>query len=109
MRRRAFLAVFAGAAALGLRVAPAQQAEKVRRIGVLMGMLDSPGALGTHKYADAFVEELARLGWVDGRNAAIEILWTNADINRANALAKQLAASQPDVFGWLDHAGDGGA
>jgi putative tryptophan/tyrosine transport system substrate-binding protein len=46
----------------------------------------------------AFVEELARLGWVDGRNAAVEILYTNSDIDRASMLAKELTASRPDVL-----------
>jgi putative tryptophan/tyrosine transport system substrate-binding protein len=44
------------------------------------------------------VEELARLGWIDGRNARIEQRWTNADVNRTSAFAKELVASQPDVI-----------
>src|SRR5262249_29479469 len=67
-----------------------------RRIGVLMGLSESdPEARG---FVAAFVEELARLGWIDGRNARIERRWTNADIKGTSALAKELLAGPPDVI-----------
>jgi hypothetical protein len=74
MHRREFIATLAGAvtatSTLRLRTASAQQAEKVRRVSVLMGLSDSnPEFRG---FIAAFVEELARLGWVDGRNVRIE-------------------------------------
>jgi putative tryptophan/tyrosine transport system substrate-binding protein len=94
MQRRELIAglvsTIAAAPVFGLRLASAQQAEKVRRIGVL-GSSES-GLL------TPFVEELARLGWADGRNARIEQRWTNADINRASAFATELVAPQPDVI-----------
>jgi putative ABC transport system substrate-binding protein len=100
MRRREFIAALAGAVAatpaLGRRVASAQQTEKVRRIGVLMGLSESNPVL--RGFLSAFEEELARLGWVDGRNATIERRWTNADVTRAGAFAKELIALQPDVI-----------
>ena len=49
-------------------------------------------------FVDAFVEELARLGWTDGRNARFEQRWTNGDVNRASAFATELVAAQPDVI-----------
>ena len=100
MHRREFIATLAsavtGASTLRLRVASAQQAGKVRRVGVLMGLSESDP-----EYRDffaAFVEELARLGWVDGRNARIEQRWTEGDIKRASAFATELVAAQPDVI-----------
>jgi putative ABC transport system substrate-binding protein len=98
MHRREFICGVAGAVAgapsLTLRVASAQQAAKVRRIGVLMGSSESDsGALFA-----AFVEELARLGWTDGRNVRFEQRWTNGDTNRASAFATELIGSQPDVI-----------
>ena len=94
MQRRELIAglvsTIAAAPVFGLRLASAQQVEKVRRIGV-MGSSES-GLL------TPFVEELARLGWADGRNARIEQRWTNADINRASAFARELVAAQPDVI-----------
>ena len=99
MRRREFIAalagIVAGAPALRLRSALAQ-ADSVRRIGVLMGLSESDPEL--RGLFTSFVQELARLGWIDGRNARIEQRWTNADVNRTSAFAKELVAAQPDVI-----------
>jgi putative ABC transport system substrate-binding protein len=46
----------------------------------------------------AFVEELARLRWVDGRNVRIDRRWTNNDIDRTRIVAKELVGLQPDVI-----------
>jgi putative tryptophan/tyrosine transport system substrate-binding protein len=98
MRRREFIVALTGAIAgaptLRVRAASAQRAEKVRRIGVLMGSSESD----SRGYFDAFVEELARLGWTDGRNARIEQRWTGGDINRASTFATEMIAAQPDVI-----------
>jgi putative tryptophan/tyrosine transport system substrate-binding protein len=98
MQRRELIGVLvstiAAAPVFGLRLASAaQQAEKLRRIGVLMGTPSQSDFLLT-----PFVEELARLGWTEGRNVRFERRWTNADVNRANALATELVATQPDVI-----------
>ena len=82
MHRREFICGVAGAVtgapSLTLRTASAQQAAKVRRIGILMGSSESDSG----GYFAAFVEELARLGWTDGRNVRFEQRWTNGDTNR---------------------------
>ena len=100
IQRRKFIAAFGGAVAappaLGLRAAFGQQAEKLRHIGVLMGLAENnPDLRG---FVSTFVQELAGLGWIDRRNVQIEQRWTNADVNRASALAKELVASSPDVI-----------
>jgi putative ABC transport system substrate-binding protein len=96
VRRRQFILLFCGAAITLPRVALAQKPDRVRQIGVLMGISESdPEARG---WVATFVEELARLGWIDGRNARIERRWTNADIKRTSALAKELLAGPPDVI-----------
>ena len=98
VHRREFICSVAGAVtgapSLTLRTASAQQAAKIRRIGVLMGLSESD----TGAYFTAFVEELARLGWTDGRNVRFEQRWTNGDPNRASAFATELIGSQPDVI-----------
>jgi putative tryptophan/tyrosine transport system substrate-binding protein len=99
MQRRELIAglvTIAAAPVFGLRLASAQQAEKMRRVGVLMGLSESNPAFP--RLVDAFVQELARLGWVDGHNARIEQRWTNADVKRASSLATELVALQPDVI-----------
>jgi putative ABC transport system substrate-binding protein len=98
MHRREFICGVAGAVtwapSLTLRAASAQQAAKVRRIGVLMGTSESDAG----GYVAAFVEELARLGWTNGRNAQIEQRWTRGDPNRASAFATEFIELQPDVI-----------
>src|SRR6516225_3038784 len=42
----------------------------------------------------AFIAELTRLNWVDGRNARIEQRWTDADLTRASSYAAELLAQQ---------------
>jgi len=97
MHRREFIAALAGtvgaASAFELRSTSAE-AEKVRRIGVLMGSSESDSG---GDFA-AFMEELARLGWTDGRNVRFELRWANGNPNRASAFATELVGSQPDVI-----------
>src|SRR5262249_47673634 len=54
--------------ALGGAVAQAQQAGKVFR----MGFLDVSTASGSAVLLDAFRQELSKLGWIEGKNIAIE-------------------------------------
>jgi putative tryptophan/tyrosine transport system substrate-binding protein len=44
------------------------------------------------------VEELARLGWTDGRNVRFEQRWTSGDPSRASGFATELIGSRPDVI-----------
>ena len=77
MRRREFITFIGGAAAWPL-AARAQQAERMRRIGVLMGYVESSSS-GQALIA-AFREGLQKLGWIEGRNTRIDIRWaTPAD------------------------------
>ena len=65
MRRRQFIAGL-GSAAAWPAVARAQQPDRVRRIGVLMGLDENdPDAKAR---ISAFTQALAELGWTDGRN-----------------------------------------
>ena len=73
------LAAFGGAAATWPFAARAQQAERVRRIGVLMAATaDDPE---NQTRIGAFHQGLAALGWTDGRNLRVDTRWaaTNAD------------------------------
>ena len=74
MRRREFITLLGGAAALPL-AAGAQQPDGMRRVGVLMPLAaDDPE--GQTRIA-AFVQGLQELGWSDGRNVKIEYRWVN--------------------------------
>jgi putative tryptophan/tyrosine transport system substrate-binding protein len=96
MRRRDFLTLLGGAAATRPIAARAQQPGQVRRVSALMGWSQENPEFSA--WFAAFVQRLAQLGWIDGRNVRIDVDWTNADINRARALAKELIDRQPDVI-----------
>jgi len=93
MRRREFIAGV-GSAAVWPLAARAQQDGRVRRVGVLLGWADSSPPY----WLDAFIKELARLGWADGRNVRIEQRWTNADPDRTASLAEELIELKPDAI-----------
>ena len=81
MRRREFLGGLGGAAALPL-AARAQQAERVRRIGVLMAYAN--GDPEGQADVAAFREGLQTLGWVEGGNIRIDYRWArpgDAELN----------------------------
>ena len=70
MKRREFVTLLCGAAVAWPMVARAQQPDRMRRVGVLMGQAaDDPEA---QTRVAAFVQGLQELGWSDGRNVRIE-------------------------------------
>jgi len=95
VKRRKFITLFGGAAAAWPLVARAQQPDRVRRIGVLMGWSETE--LERSWFA-AFIQGLSQLGWADGSNVRIEPHWANGDVERMRALAKELVDSHPDVI-----------
>jgi putative ABC transport system substrate-binding protein len=96
MSRRTFIIVLASAAGWPF-VVRAQQPDRVRRIGVLMGFAENdPQA---HAMIAAFREGLQKLGWTDGRNTRTDIRWTTpADAESRQLFAKELVALQPDLI-----------
>ena len=91
MKRRVFIAALGGAA-VWPRVARAQQTERTRRIGVLQPFAkDSPESARVA----AFLQELQRLGWTDGRNLQIEYRWETSDLRKASM---ELVALSPEVI-----------
>jgi putative tryptophan/tyrosine transport system substrate-binding protein len=80
MRRRDFIKAIAGLAAAWPLAARAQQAERMRRIGVLMSVA-ADGPQGQARLA-AFVKGLEQLGWTDGRNVQIDTRWGGGDAER---------------------------
>jgi putative tryptophan/tyrosine transport system substrate-binding protein len=94
MKRRDFI-VGLGGTAVWPGVARAQQGERVRRIGVLMG-LNETDPEGELRYS-AFTQALATLGWTDGRNVRMELRWGSGDTNQIRAFARELVGLQPDI------------
>jgi putative ABC transport system substrate-binding protein len=95
MRRREFIAVLGGAAAWPT-VARAQQDERMRRVGILMGWSETDPVY--RSYFAAFVQGLAQLGWVEGRNVRIDQRWTRGEVARIESAAHELVVAQPDVI-----------
>jgi ABC-type uncharacterized transport system substrate-binding protein len=96
VKRREFITLLGGAVAQPL-AARAQQGDRVRRIGVLMGYAESDPEAQAH--VAAFREELQKLGWIQGRNVQIDTCWAAPDdAESRQRCAKEIVARQPDVI-----------
>jgi putative ABC transport system substrate-binding protein len=95
LKRRQFITLLGGAAAWPL-TARAQQADRMRRIGVLMNVAaDDPDAQGN---VTAFLQTLQQLGWAEGRNVRIDIRWAGGDVTEVRRHAADLIALAPDII-----------
>jgi hypothetical protein len=95
MKRRAFITLLGGAAAAWPLAARAQQVERRRRVGVLMGFDENdPGAKG---WLSGFMRGLAELGW-SGRNVRIDVRWAAGDLDRMQKFAKELVDLESEVI-----------
>jgi putative ABC transport system substrate-binding protein len=94
MQRREFITLLGGAAAWPI-AANAQQADQVRRVGVLSNIAESD--VEAQSMVAALHEELRTLGWVNGRNLQVDHRWAAGDPERATAFAKELVALKPDA------------
>jgi putative ABC transport system substrate-binding protein len=95
MKRRDFITLLGSATAWPLAVS-AQQPDRVRRIGVLMGFAESDR--DGRAFVAAFREGLQKLGWVEGRNIQIDTRWAAGDTALMQQFAKELVALQPDLI-----------
>jgi putative tryptophan/tyrosine transport system substrate-binding protein len=96
IRRREFITLLGGAAAAWPLAGQAQQGERMRRVGVLMNIAaDDPEAQAR---MTAFVQELAQLGWMAGKNVKIDSRWSAGDNQRLGKYAIELIALAPDVI-----------
>jgi putative tryptophan/tyrosine transport system substrate-binding protein len=96
MRRREFITLLGGAATAWPLAARAQQASRVRRIGVLMPGTESDQ--DGQSRVTAFQQGLAKLGWTDARNVQIDYRWGALDPDRMRTFATELVGLRPDVL-----------
>jgi putative tryptophan/tyrosine transport system substrate-binding protein len=95
VNRREFSTLIGGAVAWPLATR-AQQADRVRRIGVLMTLAaDDPESKAR---IAPFVQGLRELGWADGHNVRIEFRWSAGSDADTRKYAAELAALAPDVI-----------
>ena len=95
IRRRELITLLGGAAAWPV-AARAQQAERMRRIAVLMNNAeDDPEGQAR---AAAFRQGLQALGWIEGKNLRIDWRWTAGDVGRIRGDVTELAGHPPEII-----------
>jgi len=93
MRRREFITLLSGAAVAWPLAAGAQQAGKPPIIG-LLGVIP---VSAQRTWTDAFVQRLRELGWIEGRNIAIEYRWAEGRSERFAEIAAEFVGLKVDV------------
>ncbi len=93
MRRRDLISLLGGAVAWPL-TARAQQAGKPPTIG----FIGAASALAWAKWVDSFVRRLRELGWIEGRNVAIEYRWADGRSERYAEIAAEFVRRNVDVI-----------
>src|SRR5476649_527788 len=96
MRRREFITLVGGTMVAWPLAARAQQPDRMRRVGLLMGYTEGD-AEGQASLA-AFKRGLQDLGWTEGRNVRVDTRWAGSDPGKARTLAKELIGMTPDVI-----------
>src|SRR5947207_1792321 len=94
MRRREFVKLLGGATAYPLG-ARAQQLERMRRIGVLLGAPENDPE--TKQRIAALVDNLRALGWTEGRNISFDYRVTT-DVAQMRGYADEIVNLAPDVI-----------
>jgi putative ABC transport system substrate-binding protein len=74
--------------------AEAQQPKKIPRIGYL----DASTAPGSAVLVDGFRQELTKVGWVEGKNIAIEYRYAEGKLERVPELAAELVRLKVDII-----------
>jgi putative ABC transport system substrate-binding protein len=96
MKRREFITLIGGAAAVPSLWPLAAHAQQVRRIGVLTAQAESDPE-GQARFG-AFREGLQRLGWAEDRNLRIDYRWAAGDAGRVRSYAMELVRLSPDAI-----------
>jgi putative tryptophan/tyrosine transport system substrate-binding protein len=99
--RRELITVLGGAAAAWPLATRAQQPDRLRQVGVLMG--SDEGDREGQAYVAAFREGLQTLGWALGRNVRIDTRWAPpGNVEALQRFAKEIVVLQPDLI--LSHS-----
>ena len=96
MRRRKFITLIGGTAAMWPLAARAQQPDRIRRIGVFSGAAEDDQ--DNKARIAVFVKELQQLGWSDGRNLRIDYRFAAGNSENFPKYATELVALAPDVI-----------
>lgn len=96
MKRRDFIKLIGGGAVAWPLAARAQQPERMRRVGVLMGYPE--GDKQAQAGVSALRKGLQNLGWIEGQNIHTDYRWAGPDPEKARTYAKELSGMSPDVI-----------
>jgi putative tryptophan/tyrosine transport system substrate-binding protein len=94
MRRRDFVVLLVSAAANWPLAAVAQKQAKLPIIGFMGAGTPSSWS----QWTEAFLQRLRELGWVDGRNLAIEYRWAEGSTERYAEIANEFVRLKVDVI-----------
>ena len=94
MKRREFITLLGSAAAWPL-TAHAQQRERIRRVGVLVGLAENDPEIKARLVG--FRQGFEKFGWSEGSNVRIDYRFAPAGA-QVQSLARELVALQPDVI-----------
>ena len=96
MRRRDFVKGIVGSGAAWPLTARAQQIDRIRRIGILLGFVaDDPRG---HAALATLLQALQQLGWIDGRNVRIDYRLGGSNAEELRKYAAELVTLGPDVL-----------
>jgi putative tryptophan/tyrosine transport system substrate-binding protein len=95
LKRREFITLLGGGAAMGSFGARAQQPGQVRRVGVLMAGIDDADGQAR---ATAFRQGLLDLGWQEGRNVLIDSRWGGGGNDSIRFAASEIVRLKPDLL-----------
>jgi putative ABC transport system substrate-binding protein len=98
MRRRDFIKAIASSSVAWPLAARAQQTERIRTVGILLGSTDNPEM---RRLLGAFMESFKALGWAENRNVRFDVRWSGTGLGNPenNAIqAQDLVRQQPDVI-----------
>jgi putative tryptophan/tyrosine transport system substrate-binding protein len=96
MRRREFIILFGGAVTAWPLVVHAQQSDRMRRVGVLLGY--SEREQEAQPRVASFEKKLYELGWIKGRNIQFDYRFSGTDPGHIAADAANLVGQAPDVL-----------
>ena len=96
MRRREFITLVGGAAAVLALPRPATAQQPMRRIAVFMASRETDPE--DQARTRTLLQRLQQLGWVDGRNARIDVRWAGGSRERTKEIVAELTALKPDVI-----------
>src|SRR5215813_13691115 len=98
LRRRDFITLLGGAAAMWPLTARAQQGERVRHLAAMMGGRNADTDAEGRAWFAAFRQGLQELGWIEGRSFHADYRWPAGEPDRMRMIAKEFVNLKPDVL-----------